>query len=120
MMTPLWRKTFDAIERPLAAASEAWIRSDTFMDLTAVTFRVQRRMLTDLQQATERWLHLWGLVSRGDVMRLANLVGSLERQVRALQRATEHRERPAVNGHQPGGHVRAQPRTPETTNRSAD
>jgi hypothetical protein len=120
MMTPLWRKTFDAFERPLAAASEAWIQSDTFMDLTAATFRVQRRMLTELQQVAERWLHLWGLVSRGDVMRLANQVGSLERQVRDLQRATEHRERAVVDGRQPGGDLPAQPRTGETTNRSAD
>ena len=66
-MTPLWRKAFDAIERPLTAGSETWVQSDTFMDLTAVTFRVQRRMLGEVQQATERWLHLWGWVSRGDV-----------------------------------------------------
>jgi hypothetical protein len=117
-MTPLWRKAFDAIERPLSAGSEAWIQSETLMDLTAVTFRVQRRMLTELQQTSERWLHLWGWVSRGDVMRLANQVGSLERQVRELQRAADHRERPVVNGHQPGG--RARPAgDPTATNRRA-
>lgn len=96
-MTPLWRKAFDAIERPLASGSEAWIQTNTFMDLAAAGVRVQRRMLTEIQRATERWLHLWGWVSRGDVMRLANQVGSLERQVRELQRAADHRERPLSN-----------------------
>jgi hypothetical protein len=98
-MTPLWRKAFDAIERPLAAGSEAWVQSDTFMDLTAVTFKVQRRMLGEVQQATERWLHLWGGVSRGDVIRLTNQVASLERQVRELRRSDDERNRPLLNGH---------------------
>ena len=59
-MTPLWRKTFDAIERPLAAGSEAWIQSETFMDLATHSVRIQRRMLHEVQNATERWLHLFG------------------------------------------------------------
>jgi hypothetical protein len=100
-MAPLWRKAFDAIERPLAAGSEVWIQSDTFMDLTATTLRMQRRMLGDLHGATERWLHLWGWVSRGDVIRLTNQVASLERQLRELRRLSEERERPLLNGHQP-------------------
>ena len=100
-MTPLWRKAFDAIERPLAAGSEAWIQSETFMDLATRSFRIQRRLLRDVQHATERWLHLWGWVSRGDVLRLSNQVASLERQVRELRREAEHREHPLLNGHQP-------------------
>ena len=100
-MTPLWRKVFDGIERPLSAGSEAWVQSDTFMDLTAVTFRVQRRMLHEVQQTTERWLHLWGSVSRADVIRLTNQVASLERQVRELRSTADQRERPLLNGHNP-------------------
>ena len=42
-MAPLWRKAFDAIERPLAAGSETWIQSETFMDLATHSFRIQRR-----------------------------------------------------------------------------
>ena len=52
-MTPLWRKAYDAIERPLAAGSEAWIQSDTFMDLATHSIRIQRRMLKDVQHATD-------------------------------------------------------------------
>jgi hypothetical protein len=101
MMPPLWRKAFDAIERPLAAGSEAWIQSETFMDLATHSIRVQRKLLHEVQNATERWLHLWGWVSRGDVLRLSNQVASLERQVRDLRREAEQRERPLLNGHQP-------------------
>ena len=96
-MAPLWRKAYDAIERPLAAGSETWIQSDTFMDLATVSFRIQRRLVRELQQNTERWLHMWGWVSRDDVLRLSNQVASLERQVRELQREAFHRDEPLVS-----------------------
>ncbi len=101
-MTPLWRKAFDAIERPLAAGSEAWIQSETFMDLATHSIRIQRRMLHEMQHTTERWLHLWGWVSRGDVLRPSNQVASLERQVRDLRREADQRERPLLNGRRLG------------------
>ena len=120
-MTPLWRKAYDAIERPLAAGSETWVQSETFMDLATHSFRIQRRILSEAQQATERWLHLWGWVSRGDVLRLSNQVASLERELRELRREAEQRERPLLtgNGHQPGSRRRARPRSRPSANRSA-
>lgn len=116
-MTPLWRKAFDAIERPLAAGSEAWIQSETFMDLATHSIRIQRRMLREVQHGTERWLHLWGLVSRADVLRLSNQVASLERQLRELRREAEQRDRPLLNGHQPGSRSRTRPRSRQNANR---
>jgi hypothetical protein len=121
-MTPLWRKAFDAIERPLAAGSEAWVQSETFMDLATHSFRIQRRMLSEAQQATERWLHMWGWVSRGDVLRLQNQVASLERELRELRREAGHRERPLLNGHKPASRpprTRTRPRTRQTDSRSS-
>lgn len=118
-MTPLWRKAYDAIERPLAAGSEAWVQSETFMDLATHSFRIQRRILNEAQLATERWLHLWGWVSRGDVLRLQNQVASLERQLRELRREAEQRERPLLNGHQPSARTRARPRSRQSSNRSS-
>jgi hypothetical protein len=115
MMPPLWRKAYDAIERPLAAGSEAWIQSDTFMDLTTHSFRIQRRMLKEVQQGTERWLHLWGWVSRGDVLRLSNQVASLERQVRELRQEAHHRDLPLLNGNQPQAHTRTRPRSRQSS-----
>jgi hypothetical protein len=118
-MTPLWRKAYDAIERPLAAGSEAWIQSETFMDLATHSLRIQRRMLQEAHQATERWLHLWGWVSRGDVLRLSNQVASLERQVRQLRQEAEQRDRPLLNGHQPQPRTRSRPARRESDGRRA-
>jgi hypothetical protein len=117
-MAPLWRKAYDAIERPLAAGAEAWVQSDTFMDLATHSFRLQRRMVNEVGQVTERWLHLWGWSSRGDVLRLTNQVASLERQVRDLRREAGQRERPLLNGHRPRTHARPERR--QATNRKAD
>ncbi len=115
-MTPLWRKAFDAIERPLAAGTEAWVQSDTFMDVTAFTLRAQHRTLGELHGATERWLHLWGFVSRGDIVRLTNQVASLERQLRDLRHTAEQREAPLWGG-RADGRSRSRPRArrPSTT-----
>ena len=90
-MTSLWRQAFDAIERPLATAAESWVQSKTFMDLAAVTIRMQRRLTADGQRMTEQWLHGWGMPARGDLFRLTNQVASLERQMRDLQRELQLR-----------------------------
>ena len=91
-MSPLWRQAFDLVERPFAASAESWVQSDTFMDLTAVAFKVQRRLNGDFQRATAQWLALWGMVSRADAVNLMNQVGSLEREVRDLKRQLERLE----------------------------
>jgi polyhydroxyalkanoate synthesis regulator phasin len=91
-MTSLWRQAFDALERPLAAASESWVQSKTFMDLAVVGVRMQRRLAADSQRMTEQWLHVWGMPARGDLFRLMNQVASLERQVRDLERELQTRD----------------------------
>jgi ubiquinone biosynthesis protein UbiJ len=91
-MTSLWRKAFDAIERPVAAGAEVWVQSDTFMDLAAVAFRVQRRLAGELQRSAEQWLEAWGMISRRELVSVMNQVASLERQVRELAHELERRE----------------------------
>lgn len=90
-MTSLWRRAFDTFERPLAAASESWVQSETFMDLAAVAVRMQRRLAADGQRMTEQWLHAWGMPARGDLSKLMNQVAGLERQVRDLERELSRR-----------------------------
>jgi hypothetical protein len=91
-MSSIWRRPFDVIERPIAAASEAWVQTDTFMDLAAVAFKLRRRLTRDTHRAAEQWLHAFGLVSYRDVVRLMNQIASLERQVRELERDAKRRE----------------------------
>ncbi len=83
------RQAFDAFERPLASASEAWVQSDGFMDALALTWKVQRRVARRVESGAATWLRLWGVPARGDVTRLVNQVAGLERQVRDLRREIE-------------------------------
>jgi len=99
-MTSLWRQAFDAIERPLAAAAESWVQSKTFMDLAAMTIRMERRLTADGQRVTEQWLHAWGMPARSDLFTLMNQVASLERRVRDLDRELQLR-----NARPPAAHL---------------
>ena len=92
MSTPLWRHAFNLVERPLAAASESWVQSDSFMDMAALGFKLQRRLMAQTGQALEAWFGLWSLPTRGDVNALVNQVAALERQVHELAAQTGQRD----------------------------
>ena len=76
------RLAFDAIERPVAAASESWLQSDAYMDALAVAWRLRRRLTHRLEAGAAAWLHLCGLPTRGDVTQVVNQLASLERELR--------------------------------------
>jgi polyhydroxyalkanoate synthesis regulator phasin len=85
MSSPLWRKPFDLVERPLAAASESLVQRDAFMDVAAAAFRAQRRVEAEVRRGAEQVLHVWGMPTRSDVTALVNQVARLEREVRDLR-----------------------------------
>jgi hypothetical protein len=91
-MASLWRQAFDTFERPVAVAAEAWVQSESFMDLAAIAVRGQRRVSGELQRATGQWLHACGFASCVDVTKLMNEVGSLAREVRELRHEIAVRE----------------------------
>jgi hypothetical protein len=90
---PLWRIAFDAVERPIGAASESWVQSDVFMDSLALTWKVQKRVAREMHRGLGLWLGLWDLPRRSDVSALVTQVANLERQVRQMSRELERRER---------------------------
>ena len=90
---PIWRLAFDAVERPVGAASEAWVQSDVFMDTLALTWKVQRRFAREVHRGLGLWLGLWDLPRRSDVTSLVTQVANLERQVRQMSRELERRDR---------------------------
>src|SRR3954469_3805344 len=90
---PLWRLAFDTVERPVGAASEAWVQSDVFMDTLALTWKVQRRFAREVHRGLGLWLGLRCPTGRSDVASLVTQVASLERQVRQMSRELERRER---------------------------
>jgi hypothetical protein len=113
-LPPLWRLAFDVVERPVAAASEAWVQTEVFMDALSATWKLQRRVSRRMQQGFGLWLDVWGLPRRSDLTSLVNQVASLERQVRQVTRELE-RERRSANGSAP---VVAAQRPAATTRRS--
>ena len=88
---PLWRLAFDLVERPVGAASEAWVQSDAFMDALALSWKAQRRVTREMERGLGMWLGLFGVPRRSDVTQLVNQVASLERQVRQVTREIERR-----------------------------
>ena len=93
---------FDALERPVSAASERWVQSDTFMDGFALAWRLQRRADRELKRGLDIWLGAWRLSTRGDVDRLSHEVAQLERELRDLRRELLRSAPPARSGSAPG------------------
>jgi len=98
---PLWRLAFDAVERPVGAASEAWVQTDVFMDALATTWKVQRRVAKEMHRGLGLWLGMWNVPRRSDVTSLVTQVANLERQVRQLSRELERREQDDPPGPRP-------------------
>jgi hypothetical protein len=81
-----WRQAFDALERPVAAASESWLQTDTYMDALAAAWKLRRRATRRIEAGAAAWLHLWGLPARADVAALANQLSRFEREYREDRR----------------------------------
>jgi polyhydroxyalkanoate synthesis regulator phasin len=88
---PLWRRAFDAVEKPLGDALAQGARSGAFADVVAVGVRVERLARREVERRTRRVLHLANLPTATDVRRLTQQVTELQRQVRALSREVEKR-----------------------------
>lgn len=92
---PLWRRAFDAIERPLGDALASGGRSETFADAVSLGLHLRRRVEREVERRTRRALHLVNLPAATDVRGLSRQVTELQRQVRALSRELERVQEPA-------------------------
>ena len=89
---PLWRRGFDALERPLGDALADAARSGPFADGVALTLRLRRRMQQEIERRTRRGLHMANLPTATDVRRLSQQVAELQRQVRAVSHELDGHE----------------------------
>lgn len=81
-----WRHAFDLWEDLTASQLDRLMRTEVFaraLSLTVTSAGTARRLAED---AVSGWLHLWGLPSRRDVHELHDLLMSLDRRVRDLDR----------------------------------
>jgi hypothetical protein len=105
-LPPLWRLAFDLVERPVGAASEAFVQSDVFMDAVAASWKVQRRMAKEMQRGVGLWLDVLAIPRRSDMTTLVNQVASLERQVRQVTRELERRNGSEIAEQRPAATTR--------------
>ena len=70
---PLWRRTFDAVDRRVSGPVEAGARSDAFTDLLTAGWRFRRSLQREMERRTRHVLHLANLPTATDVRRLSEL-----------------------------------------------
>ena len=87
-ITQLPRKAFDAVERPVADASESLIERDRFMDALALAWKVNRAALRRVERGAAAGLRVVGVPTRTELL---NEIGALQREVRELRREIEAR-----------------------------
>ncbi len=82
---PLWRRTFDSVDRRFAGPIEAAARSDAFGDALTIAWRLRRRAQREVERRTRRALHLVNLPAATDVRQLSEQVAALRRELRELE-----------------------------------
>jgi hypothetical protein len=86
---PLWRQSFDAIERELGPRLEAFIRTDQFAAAVGAAAHLRRMLQQQAARSTRRMLHLMNLPAGTDVARILSELGQLRQQVRDLSNRVE-------------------------------
>jgi hypothetical protein len=92
---PLWRRTYNSVERTLAPRADAAVRADEF---AAALARVNgaRRMLQRVVDSRTRGLwHLLNLPAGSDVRALRRQIGELDRELRLLRAEVDRSRREA-------------------------
>jgi hypothetical protein len=77
------------VERPVSNATESLVQADSFMDVLAVTWKLQRTAAQRVEAGLTAYLRFWGVPTRRDVAELVNQVASLQREVRELRREAD-------------------------------
>ena len=87
-LTQIPRKAFDAVERPVANASESLLENDAFMDLLALAWKAQRSARKRVERGAAFGMRVLGVPNRAELL---NEIGSLRRELRELRREMEAR-----------------------------
>jgi pyridoxal biosynthesis lyase PdxS len=90
-ISSLPRKTFDAVERPVANTAESLLEKDAFMDALALAWKAQRAALRRVERGTAAAMRVVGVPTRADVVELVNQIGGLQRELRELRGEVESR-----------------------------
>jgi hypothetical protein len=86
---PSWRASFNAIERTIGSQVERVTQSEAFAVALGLGQTVQRDVARRTERVSRRVLHLLNLPAGSDITRLLGQMGSVERQVRDLEKRLE-------------------------------
>ncbi len=84
---PLWRKAYDAVERPVGSRLEQVVQTEQFADGTGLALRLRAEVNRRIERTTRSLLHRVNLPAATDVARLREQVSDLHRTVRRLDDA---------------------------------
>jgi hypothetical protein len=85
----MWRRVFDALERPVGETLENLVQTEGFADTVAHATKLQEKSRRGFERVTREVLHLINLPSATDVKRAEQRLASLERQLRDLTKQLE-------------------------------
>jgi hypothetical protein len=86
---PVWRSAFNAVEQVVSPRIEWLVKSEGFAVAVGLAQTVQRDMVRRSERISRRAWHLLNLPAGSDVNRLLAQMGSVQRQVRELEKRVE-------------------------------
>ena len=75
----LWRRAYDAVERPVGSRLEVAVQTDTFADAAGLMLRARAGIARQVERTTRHALHRVNLPAASDVARLREQIGELNR-----------------------------------------
>ncbi len=82
---PLWRKAYDAVEKPVGKRLETAVQTDEFASVLSFTTQAQAEARRRLERLTRRALHAVNMPAGSDIKRLHDQIAGLDRRLRDVQ-----------------------------------
>jgi polyhydroxyalkanoate synthesis regulator phasin len=89
---PMWRRMFDAAERPVGRTLERLVQTEGFADVVARAKKAQVQSRRRVERVTRHALHLWNLPAATDVKRVEERLAAVERRLRDVSKRLEQSE----------------------------
>ncbi len=89
---PIWRQSFDAVERTIGPPLTEVVNSEAFAVALGLAAQLRKRAQRETERVTRRLLHQANLPAGSDINRLLAEIGKLQNQVRELSKQVEQRE----------------------------
>ena len=93
MGTPLWLRTFNAVEGVVGQRVEEFVHGTKFSSGLVLVHRVKGGVSGTLERRTRQVWHLLNLPAGSDVRRLRSQIGDLDHEVRQLRGTLDRADR---------------------------